>query len=146
MLPARIALDSFGYLSQFVQFNVALLVALLAFLCVEPIGCSFGGYPISSLSTTSFPLPILSSSFEVASWTIPWVLRSTSNSGSSFSSVGSRPSRNGFPMTAEVGLFSESGSCCCCESQLLLSTIFGAGRGVEGLSNKVFSPLWELTL
>ena len=30
--------------------------------------------------------------------------------------------------------------CCCCFCQELLSTIFGAGRGVEGLSTKVRSP------
>ena len=39
----------------------------------------------------------------------------------------------------------ESGCCCCCECQLLLSVTFGAGRGVESLSNCLRSPFWEIT-
>ena len=33
--------------------------------------------------------------------------------------------------------------CCCCDCQLLLSVTFGAGRGVESLSNSVDSLLFQ---
>ena len=134
MLQARIALDGSGNLSQFVQFNVALFVDLFTFLFVGTIGFSlFGWYPTVSLSGTSVILPMISSSLEIACWAIPSILRSTSNSGF-FLVSGSKPFRTGFPMPAEVGPSSVSD--CCCDCQALLSTIFGAGRGVESLSNK----------
>ena len=46
-------------------------------------------------------------------------------------------------LVPEAALTDVSCSCCCCcrcDCQALLSTIFGAGRGVESLSNKVLSP------
>ena len=39
-----------------------------------------------------------------------------------------------------------SESCCCCDCQLHPSVTFGAGRGVEILSNSVRCPFWEITL
>ena len=96
----------------------------------------------------------------------PSILRSTLNPGSSFSTTDSAL-RICFQMLGgsglSVGLHCSSFRtsflgledalsdmscccCCCCDCQALLKTIFGAGRGVESLSNKVLSPFGEITL
>ena len=92
-------------------------------------------------STTSWILPIRSSSFKIKSCAIPSILRSTLNSGS-FWSVDS--SLRTSCMVREDALTEVSCCCCCCDCQALLCTIFGEGRGVESFSNKVRSPFWEI--
>ena len=108
--------------------------------------------------------PILSSSSKITSCAIPSILRSTLNSGYfflktwlstslHFPGAGSSGLSVGLPCSSfcisflmpEDALSDVSCCCCCfccgcCDSQAPLSTIFGAGRGVESLSNKVRSP------
>ena len=107
--------------------------------------------PVRNLSTTFWICSILSSFFKITSCAIPSNLRSTSNSGSCFStshsalricfqmlggsglSVGVPWSsfRTSFLVLPETQL--PDVSCCCCGCQALLSTIFVASRGVESL-------------
>ena len=101
---------------------------------------------------------ILSSSSKNTSCAISSMLRSTLNSGSSISAgdsvlhfsfltLGSSELSFGLLCSSlctsflvpEDALSDVSCCCCCCDCQALLSTIFGAGRGVESLSNKVLS-------
>ena len=125
----------------------------------------FEGYLVHDLSTTFWILSILSSFFKITSCGIPSILRSTLNSGSFFSTSDSvhrisflTPSSSGLSVGISCSSFCTSFlmpedalsdmpcCCCCCDCHALLSTIFGARRGVESLAYKVLSPIWEITL
>ena len=107
---------------------------------------------------------ICSSSFKMAFWGTPFTRRAISNFG--FLSTGETEFHSSFLELIEPGSvvvafdipilspnrsFLElaealSESCCCCDCQLHPSVTFGAGRGVEILSNSVRCPFWEITL
>ena len=123
--------------------------------------------PFLDFSNLSWIFPIRSSSFKITFCAIPSSLRSTLNSGSSFSTsdsvlrssflaLGSSGLSVGLPCSSLCTIcssflvredaLSEVSCCCCFDCQALFSTIFGAGRGVESLPNKVRSHFWEITL
>ena len=124
--------------------------------------------PLRKFCTTSWICPFLSSSSKITRCAIPSILKSTSNSDSSFS-TGDSVLRFSFLTLSSSGLsvrlpwssfrtsflvpenaLSDVSCCSCCfcscDYQVILSTIFGAGRGVKSLSNQILSPFSEITL
>ena len=87
VLQARMALDGSGYLSRFVQFNIAKFVSCATRLFAELDGFFWPSqiFNNSFSATTSWICPNLSSSSKITSCAIPSILRSTLNSGSSLS-------------------------------------------------------------
>ena len=126
-------------------------------------------YPVRNFSTTFWVWPILSSSFRITSCAIPTNLRSTLNSGSSFS-TGDSVLRISFQMLHRAGLSvrvpwpSSRTSFLCSLKQNFPMCLAAAAvaaavivrlswksssmqrRGVDSLSYKVRSPFWEITL